>query len=92
MFMGMIGSNETKTFKLERFCTYIFTEADISSGNISPNCEIALIVTGNSAQNTSQIIWIKRYNGNIAPTIQGLTFSLTMPNNMWGNVTFAKLI
>lgn len=92
MFMGMIGQNETKSFKLEKLSTYIFTEAGVSNGDISSKAEVALIITGNSSNNVSSIIWLSRYNNSINPTVRGLTFSLAMPNNMWGAVTFAKLI
>lgn len=51
------GSNPQK-FILQPFSTYILTFANVSSSNISSECDLAMIATGNSSANTSKITWV----------------------------------
>ena len=90
--MGMISQNETITFELQSLSTYIFTEARLSNGDIMPKAEVGLIITGGSSDNVSSIIGLSRYDEKIVPRVKGFTFSLTMPNAIWGNVTLAKIL
>lgn len=54
------GSNPQK-FILQPFSTYILTFANISNSNISSECELAIIVTGNTSANTSKITWVTQF-------------------------------
>ena len=51
------GSNPQKLI-LQPFSTYILTFANVSNSNILSECEVAMIVTGNTSANTSKITWV----------------------------------
>ena len=54
------GSNPQK-FILQPFSTYILTFANVSNSNISSECELAIIATGNTSENTSKITWVTQF-------------------------------
>ena len=58
MYRGFyVGSNPQK-FILQPFSTYILIFANVSNSNISSECELAMVVTGNASANTSKITWV----------------------------------
>ena len=58
MYRGFYTGSNPQKFILQPFSTYILTFANISNSNVSSECELAMIVTGNTSTNTSKITWL----------------------------------
>lgn len=58
LIRGFYTGSDPQKLILQPFSTYILTFANVSSSNISSECEVAMIVTGNTSANTSKITWV----------------------------------
>lgn len=58
LIRGFYTGSDPQKLILQPFSTYILTFANVSSSNISSECDLAIIVTSNSSANTSKITWV----------------------------------
>ena len=91
-----LGSNPQK-FILQPFSTYILIFANVSNSNISSDCELAMIVTGNTSANTSKITWVTQsvaymHSTFFFDTDDGLSFNIDpKSDNVWCVISLTRL-
>ena len=84
--------NQPVSYILNSDSIYLFVFANVGMGDITSNTvNYAFVVTGDHSGSTSKIFWIIHENEAIAPTINGLTFNLTMPSNQYIIASLSQL-
>ena len=91
-----VGSNPQK-FILQPFSTYFLTFANVSNSNISSECDLAMIVTGNSSANISKITWVTQsvaymHSMFFFDADNGLSFNIDpKSDNVWLVISLTRL-
>ena len=97
LYRGFYDGSNPRKFILQQFSTYILIFANVSNSNISSECELALIVTGNTSTNTSKITWLTQsvahmHGAFFFDTDNGLSFNIDpKSDNVWLVVSLTRL-
>ena len=97
LIRGFYNGSDPRKFILQPFSTYILTFANVSNSNISSECEVAMIVTGNTSANTSKITWVTQsvaymHSTFFFDTDNGLSFNIDPKSDyVWLAISLTRL-
>ena len=97
LIRGFYSGPDPRKFILQPFSTYILTFAEVSNSNISSECDLAMIVTGNSSKNASKITWVTqsvayRHSMFFFDTDNELSFNIgPKSDNVWLVISLTRL-
>lgn len=97
MYRGFYTGSNPQKFILQPFSTYILIFANVSNSNISSECELAMIVTGNTSANTSKITWVTQsvaymHSAFFFDTDNGLSFNIDPKSDyVWLAISLVRL-
>ena len=97
LIRGFYTGSDPRKFILQPFSTYILTFANVSNSNISSECEVAMIVTGNTSANTSKITWVTQsvaymHSTFFFDTDNGLSFNIDPKSDyVWLAISLTRL-